>query len=156
MDISENVLRIWKCAKRNKQALTSGESEVGMWIWSRLVLGWAGQRDINDSWSRLSFTRARKAPSLAHLKSSPPAPSAAEALRQKAWSREWTRDKRISVWFFGLYCILPRFGYGFLEPHQLISLRSMQLKRAALSDQGNPLQQTFMSELSKFHSRNSS
>lgn len=101
MDISENVLRIWKHAKRNKQALTSGESEVGMWIGSRLVLCWAGQRYINDSWSRLSFTRAGKASSLVHLKSSPSCPqhcriTETKSMEQGPSSRQ--EDKCVVIW----------------------------------------------------------
>lgn len=156
MDISENVLMIWKCAKRNKQALTSGESEVGMWIGSRPVLCWAGQRDINDSWSQLSFTRDGKAPSLAHLKRSPSCPQHCRSTEIKSMEQGLStrqEDKCTVIWALP-YSSPLWWWFPWVPPAHLFTVYAAQ--EGCVVRSRDPLQQIFMSELSKLYPRNSS
>lgn len=157
MDISENVLRIWKCAKRNKQALTSGESEVGMWIWSRLVLCWAGQRDINDSWSRLSFTRARKAPSLAHLKSSPSCPQHCRSTETKSMEQGVnTRQEDKCVVLRALPHSSPLWLWFPWAPSAHLFMVYAAQEGCVVRSRESPSTNIHVRTLSEFHPRNSS
>lgn len=102
---------------------------VGMWIWSRLVLCWAGERGINDSWNQLAFSRAGKAAPWHIWRALPPAPSTAEALCMELWwSERW--DK--SCYLGTTMSFFPEVTDCFLGLHKLIALSYMQRQRTAL------------------------